>query len=69
MTLEELHKIIRCGETSRVQFKQKFTTQKQIAEEMVAFANSEGGTILFGIEDKTGSIVGLSYDELQKNFT
>ncbi len=66
MTPEKLHKIIRCGETSRVQFKQKFTTQKQIAEEMVAFANSEGGTILFGIEDKTGAIVGLSYDDLQK---
>lgn len=49
-----------------MQFKQKFTTQKQIAEEMIAFANSEGGTILFGVEDKTGDIVGLDYDEIQK---
>lgn len=32
---------------------------------MVAFANSEGGVILFGIEDKTGEIVGLSYDDIQ----
>ena len=66
MTPEELYKIIRCGETSKMQFKQKFTTQKQIAEEMIAFANSEGGTILFGVEDKTGDIVGLDYDEIQK---
>lgn len=65
MTPEELYKTIRCGETSRVQFKLRFTTQKQIAEEMVAFANSEGGTILFGIEDKTGKITGLSYDDIQ----
>ena len=66
MTPEELYKMIRCGETSRVQFKQQFTTQKQIAEEMVAFANCEGGCILFGIEDKTGEVVGLSYDDIQK---
>lgn len=65
MTPDELYDIIRCGETSQVQFKQKFTSQKQIAEEMVAFANSEGGVILFGIEDKTGQIVGLSYDDIQ----
>lgn len=65
MTPEELYDIVCCGETSIVQFKQKFTSQKQIAEEMVAFANSEGGMILFGIEDKTGKIVGLSYDDIQ----
>lgn len=65
MALDELEKKIRCGETSFVQFKQRFTTQKQIAEEMVAFANSGGGDILFGVEDKTGKIVGLDYDEIQ----
>lgn len=65
MTPEKLYDIICCGETSQVQFKQKFTSQKQIAEELVAFANCEGGIILFGIEDKTGKIVGLSYDDIQ----
>lgn len=66
MTSEDLHKKILCGETSRVQFKQQFTTQKQIAEEMVAFANSEGGEMLFGIRDKTGELLGLDYAEIQK---
>jgi predicted HTH transcriptional regulator len=47
MTSEELRKVIKCGETSLVQFKQEFTTQKEIATEMIAFANSRGGTILF----------------------
>lgn len=65
MTEEELLKKIRCGETSRVQFKRQFSTPKQMAEEMVAFANSEGGDIIFGIEDKTGAITGLGYDEIQ----
>ncbi len=41
-----------CGETSKVQFKEKFTSQKEIAKEMIAFANTKGGMILFGVEDK-----------------
>ena len=32
---------------------------------MIAFANGRGGTILFGVKDKTGEILGLSYDEIQ----
>lgn len=32
---------------------------------MIAFANSKGGVILFGVEDKSGKLVGLSYDEIQ----
>ncbi len=41
-----------CGETSKVQFKEKFTSQKEIAKEMIAFANTKGGMILFGVEGK-----------------
>jgi predicted HTH transcriptional regulator len=48
-----------------VQFKQQFTTQKEIAADMIAFANGRGGTILFGVKDKTGEILGLNYDEIQ----
>ena len=66
MTAEELREIIACGETSKVQFKLMFSTPKQVAEEMVAFANSKGGMIVFGVEDRTGRIVGLSYAEIQK---
>lgn len=65
MTSEDLQDIILCGETTTVQFKQNFTTQKKIADEMVAFANSRGGMIIFGVEDKTGNLYGLTYDELQ----
>ena len=66
MTADELREIIACGETSKVQFKLMFSTAKQVAEEMVAFANSKGGMIVFGVEDKTGQIIGLSYSEIQK---
>lgn len=64
MTQEELKDIARCGETTTIQFKEQFTGQKEIAKEMIAFANTLGGQIFFGI-DKTGELVGLSYDEIQ----
>lgn len=65
MTQEELKDIARCGETTTIQFKEQFTGQKEIAKEMIAFANTLGGQIFFGIKDKTGELLGLSYDEIQ----
>ena len=65
MTEDTFKDMCLCGETTRVQFKEKFTSQKEIAKEMIAFANTKGGVILFGVEDKSGKLVGLSYDEIQ----
>ena len=65
MTPSELKKIVLCGETSKVQFKQDFSSSKQIAAEMVAFANSSGGIIIFGVQDKLGKITGLDYQAIQ----
>ena len=65
MTEQELVELCSLGETTTVQFKLEFTTPKQIAEELVAFANTRGGVIVFGAEDKTGKMVGLTYEQLQ----
>lgn len=65
MTEQELVELCSLGETTTVQFKLEFTTPKQIAEELVAFANTHGGVIVFGAEDKTGKMVGLTYEQLQ----
>ena len=65
MTEDTFKDMCLCGETTKVQFKETFTSQKEIAKEMIAFANSKGGVILFGVEDKSGKLVGLSYDEIQ----
>ena len=51
MNKEQIFEIIRCGENSRVQFKERFTTQKQMAEELVAMANAKGGMIIIGCKD------------------
>ena len=65
MTEQELIELCSIGESTTVQYKLDFTTPKQIAEELVAFANTRGGYIVFGAEDKTGKMVGLTYEQVQ----
>lgn len=65
MTEKELVQLCKLGETTTTQYKLEFTTQKQIAEELVAFANTRGGVIIFGAEDKTGKMIGLTYEQVQ----
>ena len=56
----ELIDIIRAGENSRVEFKQDTIHQEALLQEIVAFANTEGGIIIFGIQDNTHRIIGLT---------
>lgn len=65
MNSKELLEIISTGETSKVQFKKEMDNEDSIAAELIAFSNSKGGLILFGIEDKKGTILGLDYQQLQ----
>lgn len=65
MNAIELLDIISSGETGRVQFKREIDNDNSIAAELIALSNSKGGIILFGVEDKTGKVVGLDYQQLQ----
>jgi ATP-dependent DNA helicase RecG len=66
MNTIELLEIISKGETSSVQFKLNVNNEQSIAQEMVAFANTKGGKILIGVDDKTWKIVGLSDEDLRR---
>ena len=66
MNAKEIKELCALGENSKVQFKLKIDNPSKIAAEIVAFANYRGGTILIGVEDKTGEIVGLTYDKIQQ---
>lgn len=66
MNAQEIKETCALGENSRVQFKLKIDSPSKIAAEVVAFANYHGGTIFIGVEDKTGEIVGLTYNEVQQ---
>lgn len=59
MDREELKELIEKGEDSFAEFKEEKVHSDDLASEMVAFANSEGGRILLGISDKK-EIKGIS---------
>lgn len=62
MYLIELNELIENGENDKVEFKRKFSSPQKIAKEMIAFANSKGGQILFGIDDDK-SIIGVESEK------
>lgn len=62
MYLLELNKLIEDGESSTLEFKRKFSSPEKIAKEMIAFANSKGGTILFGVDDDR-TIIGVESEK------
>ncbi len=62
----ELLEIISKGESSKVQFKENIYNELSIAQEMVAFANTEGGMIIIGVNDKTWEITGLSTEDINR---
>lgn len=66
MNAIELLDKISTGETSKVQFKREIDSNDSIAAELIAFSNSRGGEILFGVEDNTGKITGLSAEQIHK---
>ena len=62
MYLSELNELIEGGENSKVEFKRKFSESEKIAKEMIAFANSKGGRILFGVDDDK-TVVGVESEK------
>lgn len=61
----ELLDIIQQGESSVVQFKERLPHGDSVAQEMAALSNTEGGRIIIGVNDKTGELNGLSFQEIQ----
>ncbi len=62
LSLYELNEIIEEGENQETEFKRKFTEPEKIAKEMIAFANTHGGRLLFGIDDDK-TIVGVESEK------
>lgn len=61
----ELLDLIQKGESSEVQFKVRINDAYKVGTEMVAFSNTKGGMLIIGVDDKTGDINGLSFEEIQ----
>ena len=65
MLKAELLEMIANGENSGVEFKRDDLRPEQLAKEIVAFANLQGGRILLGVEDR-GQVSGLQRPETQE---
>ena len=68
MTREEILRLRDTAEQTRVQFKERVTRDNKydVSCEMVAQSNYHGGKIVVGIDDKTGRVNPLSYQEVQE---
>ena len=64
-TRTELLEIIANGESSGVEFKRDVLQNHNLAKELVAFSNFEGGMVLLGVDDD-GTIFGLTRDQLEE---
>ena len=68
---EEIRRQIRLGEDSHWEFKQiefagnvpKSPRREELADELAAFANTDGGTVLCGVSD-TGDVQGMSREQM-----
>jgi len=65
MTKIEIQEMIGNGESSGVEFKEEGISSLDLAEEIVAFSNFKGGTILIGVDDE-GSISGIKRRDLEE---
>jgi len=63
MRIEELIKLLARGEDQEIEFKRKVSSD--LGEEIVAFANANGGIILVGVDDD-GNILGCNAEEAKK---
>ena len=65
MKSPELLDLMAGGENSGVEFKRDDLRAEQLAREVVAFANFQGGRILLGVEDD-GTVTGIGRDDLER---
>ena len=65
MTRTELMERIRNGEDSTLEFKRADVRNDEVAKELVAFLNLEGGIVLLGVEDD-GTVSGTTRSDLEE---
>lgn len=62
MDYKDVNRLIEEGEGFEIEFKRKVTSPEKVARALIAFANTKGGHILFGVDDD-GSIVGVESEK------
>ena len=71
MSDRDLVRRIRLGEDGRLEFKSVLVTggrvrapdRRALADELAAFGNGRGGTLILGVDDKTRGVQGIPLDD------
>jgi len=63
MTWEEIVQFLNQGEGQQVEFDKVVPSPDDVAREYVAFANSDGGKLILGIDDKNKHLMGADIEE------
>ena len=64
MIISELRLLLEEGEGSQLEFKRKVSSPEKVARALIGFANTKGGTILFGVDDDK-TIVGVESEKTE----
>ena len=62
MNFHDVNLLIEEGEGFRIEFKRRISSPEKIARTILSFANTKGGTILFGVDDD-GSVIGVESEK------
>ena len=62
MTWEDIISLLEQGEGQSVEFEKSIPSEDDIARELVAFSNADGGKVIFGIDDKSKHLIGVEFD-------
>ena len=62
MNIHDVKRLIEEGEGFELEFKRKVSSPEKIAKTLSAFANTQGGIVLFGVDDD-GSLVGAESEK------
>jgi len=62
MTRQQVQELIATGESQTIEFKRRFSSPEKIARELCAFANTDGGYLLIGVDDD-GKVIGVASEK------
>lgn len=67
ITKDNISQILIEGENDTIEMKRTIPAQLDIVERLIsAFANTKGGSIIFGYDEQNREVVGVSYTQVQK---
>ncbi|MBI5078441.1 putative DNA binding domain-containing protein [Candidatus Saganbacteria bacterium] len=68
MTWDDIIGFLESGEGQSVEFEKSIPSADDIARELVAFSNADGGKIIYGLDDKNKHLIGVAVDDDFENW-